>query len=133
MKKLGNVYCFIFFFSLLVFDQLSKYLIRLYDGFYICNLGISFGIQLPNYLFWILWIGIIAVLLYFISKKTFFLTQIPLILVLAGAISNIIDRFYLGCVIDFIDLKIWPVFNFADISISIGAIMLVITIFKKKK
>ena len=45
-------------------------------------------------------------------------------LILGGAIGNIIDRIRFGCVVDFFDFRIWPVFNIADSSITIGVIML---------
>ncbi len=47
-----------------------------------------------------------------------------LILILAGANGNLIDRLRLGSVIDFLDFRIWPVFNFADIRISLGGLFL---------
>ncbi len=53
-------------------------------------------------------------------------------LILSGAASNVIDRLIFGCVIDFINLNFWPVFNLADIFIAIGAIISIINIFKKK-
>jgi signal peptidase II len=54
------------------------------------------------------------------------------VLQFAGAGSNLIDRVRFGYVIDFIDLRFWPVFNLADISITIGAFLLIIGIFRKK-
>ena len=54
-----------------------------------------------------------------------------LALVLGGALGNLWDRLTLGVVVDFIDVYYrvwhWPVFNFADAAISIGAVMLVIS------
>lgn len=50
---------------------------------------------------------------------------IGLIFILAGAISNILDRLYFGCVIDFIRLPFWPLFNLADAFIVIGVIITV--------
>ena len=41
-------------------------------------------------------------------------------LILGGAIGNLIDRIWLGYVVDFIDLRVWPVFNVADSAITIG-------------
>jgi len=49
-----------------------------------------------------------------------------LYLVLAGALGNLIDRLRFGFVIDFLDFRIWPVFNIADTAISIGLILLLI-------
>jgi signal peptidase II len=42
-------------------------------------------------------------------------------LILGGAIGNLYDRIFLGYVIDFIDFRVWPVFNIADSAITIGA------------
>ena len=41
-------------------------------------------------------------------------------LILGGAAGNLLDRLRLGYVIDFIDLRVWPVFNLADSAITIG-------------
>jgi len=45
--------------------------------------------------------------------------------ILGGAISNVIDRLRFGYVIDFLDFRVWPVFNFADSFITIGAAILI--------
>jgi signal peptidase II len=42
-------------------------------------------------------------------------------LILGGAIGNLYDRIVLGYVVDFIDFRVWPVFNIADSTITIGA------------
>jgi signal peptidase II len=42
---------------------------------------------------------------------------------LGGASSNLIDRLWRGGVVDFIDLKIWPVFNLADVAIVLGVLI----------
>ena len=47
-------------------------------------------------------------------------------LLLGGALGNLMDRLRLGYVIDFIDLHFWPIFNIADIAITIGAGLLII-------
>ena len=47
-------------------------------------------------------------------------------LILGGALGNLLDRIKFGCVIDFFDLRIWPVFNIADSAITVGMIILVI-------
>jgi signal peptidase II len=47
-------------------------------------------------------------------------------LVLGGALGNLIDRVWRGYVVDFIDLRIWPVFNLADSAITIGVIWLLL-------
>jgi len=56
-------------------------------------------------------------------------------ILLAGAVGNLIDRFFLGFVIDFIDLHYqtfyWPVFNVADILIAVGVALLLFDDLKK--
>jgi signal peptidase II len=47
-------------------------------------------------------------------------------LVIGGAIGNIVDRHRYGQVIDFIDFRVWPVFNLADSAITVGAILIAI-------
>ena len=52
--------------------------------------------------------------------------------ILAGALSNIIDRLVCGYVIDYLELKYFTVFNIADIMISISALILIIFNLNKK-
>jgi signal peptidase II len=54
-------------------------------------------------------------------------------LVLGGALGNLVDRFFRsghgflgGAVIDFIDVQWWPIFNVADIAVTVGGLLLVI-------
>lgn len=47
-------------------------------------------------------------------------------LILGGATGNLIDRIRLGYVVDFIDLRWWPVFNMADSAIVVGVLVLVV-------
>jgi len=60
-------------------------------------------------------------------------TQVFLSLILTGAIGNLIDRVRFGYVIDFLDFRIWPVFNIADSAITIGTILLALQILRHKK
>lgn len=125
---------FLIIVSLIFIDQLSKYIVRhLYGGgFYICNEGVGFGIKIPEVMFFFLWIGIVISLIYLWRKKYFVHNTWYVILILSGAVSNIADRIFYGCVTDFIDLKIWPVFNLADSFIAIGAVMLIFGIIGNK-
>ena len=61
------------------------------------------------------------------------ITTFSCLLILSGAVSNIIDRVHYGCVTDFIDLRIWPVFNLADIYITMGVGILIISFFCNSK
>ena len=64
------------------------------------------------------------------------LNVVALSLILGGAIGNLLDRmfrapgFMRGGVIDFVHISEWPTFNVADSAITIGAILLVIWVFK---
>ncbi len=53
-------------------------------------------------------------------------------LIAAGACGNLYDRMAYGHVIDFIDFKVWPVFNFADIFICTGAGLLALRLFGRR-
>jgi signal peptidase II len=69
--------------------------------------------------------AIIAITLYAFKKKDMaFSVQLALGLIVGGSLGNLIDRLRVGHVIDFIDFRIWPVFNIADSCITIGAVML---------
>ncbi len=52
------------------------------------------------------------------------LLHVALGLQLGGAVGNLIDRLARGFVTDFIDVRIWPVFNVADSAVVIGAAVL---------
>ena len=60
----------------------------------------------------------------------------PLVLVLAGAIGNGIDRVRFGFVVDFISLHYgswyWPTFNVADSVISLGVFLLILNSFSSR-
>lgn len=49
---------------------------------------------------------------------------IALALQLGGAVGNLIDRVRFNYVVDFIDLRVWPVFNLADSAITVGIVLL---------
>ncbi len=132
VKKYNLILCYcIFLFSLIFIDQLSKYIIRSRELFFICNFGISFGIKVSLVVFYFCWFFVVSGLIYLLFKKRQIYTY-AVLLILAGAFSNLIDRFYFGCVVDFIDFKFWPVFNLADSFIFLGALILAVQINLKK-
>ncbi len=57
--------------------------------------------------------------------------------ILSGALGNLVDRVRLGHVIDYLDFFIgpyhWPAFNVADTAISLGAIALIISFYRKER
>jgi signal peptidase II len=129
--KIGSVVAILAF-----IDQFIKYKIRSAGGFYICNYGISLGI-LPNKgLFLILgfFILILCAFIWIYSKKLkeFNIFTIALALILSGALANLTDRIYQGCVVDYLHITLlnMPYFNFADMLITLGALIF-ISSFKK--
>lgn len=97
------------------------------------NRGAAFGILKNQLSFFILTSAIAAVLIIISLKKNKrTVYNFSLGLMLAGALGNLIDRLFLGHVVDFIDFRIWPVFNVADSAITIGAILLGVSILKDK-
>ena len=110
---------------------------------FVRNTGVSFGMFsewgiLGRYFFSIfsIVVGSFLILLAIFSDTKLF--RISLGLISSGALGNAIDRVYFGGVIDFIDFFIynfhWPAFNFADIFITVGVILLLFdNIFNKKK
>ena len=109
---------------------------------FVRNTGVSFGMFsewgiLGRYFFSIfsIVVGSFLILLAIFSDTKLF--RISLGLISSGALGNAIDRVYFGGVIDFIDFFIynfhWPAFNFADIFITLGVMLLLFdNIFNKK-
>ena len=123
-------------------DQISKIVVRntmsLYESIpvipeffhltYVTNDGMAFGINFPlgiyvfsaisiiftGFLFWYLWS----------IKDDEIVVRTGVALILAGAIGNLIDRIFLGEVVDFLDFMIgdfhWYVFNLADSCVTVG-------------
>lgn len=105
----------------LVFDQFSKNIAKNYLNT-TCNLGIAFGIKI-NATILILIILSLVLGIYFKEKKP--ISTVGFSLIFAGGISNFVDRINFGCVRDFISVFNFPVFNFADSVIVVGAIIAV--------
>ena len=90
---------------------------------YVLNPGAAFGI-LPHQreLFLLAGVAIMVCTAVFYTqiKKKDIALQFGIISLLSGAAANLIDRFQNGLVVDFLDFRIWPVFNIADIAIVVG-------------
>jgi len=95
----------------------------------VCNPNLSLGFYLNPFLFWSGWLLAFTVLFFTIHKAK----DVFLILVLAGALSNLIDRLFLKCVIDYISIFNFPIFNLADFFISFGFLLFGIRFFQKRK
>jgi signal peptidase II len=99
---------------------------------YTTNSGGAFGLgRSAPFLFAAASIGVSAVIVAVSFRQTRPAVAIGLGLVLGGALGNLTDRIangpgLSGHVTDFIDFRVWPVFNLADSAIVIGAIVLAI-------
>lgn len=93
---------------------------------YIHNTGIAFGLMKNYNSFFLVFNTALLLFLFFIRKRfTDKLSIVAIHLIIGGAMGNIFDRIKYGYVIDFIDFKYFPaIFNFADFSISCGALIL---------
>lgn len=118
--------------GILALDQILKYLalknlLPQLGGFltYICNPSISWGISVKGILFWLLWIISILAVLRIASKSSW---NIYLVAVIAGSLSNLADRIFHGCVIDYIHISNhFPIFNLADMMITGGIILFLLS------
>lgn len=104
---------------------------------YIQNTGAAFGIgSNSTSMFVAVNLVIIGLIIYFIFSKKEEISKLILIalhLIVAGGISNLIDRIIRGFVIDYIDISLlirYPVFNLADIFIVVGCIIIAISLIK---
>jgi signal peptidase II len=69
---------------------------------------------------------IIALIAYLVkSRPSDRAISMGLGLILGGALGNLADRIALGKVVDFLDFRVWPVFNIADSCITIGAAIII--------
>lgn len=128
-------------------DQLTKYLIQanlvlnssipLLDGIfhitYIHNSGAAFSMfqNKTGFLISMQLVVIAVVLVYLVKrkKKDHWSLLLSLSFIAAGGMGNLIDRAMNGYVVDFLDFRVWPIFNVADISVCVGCGLLVIYMF----
>ncbi len=109
---------------------------RHYFKSYTQNNGVAFGLQLPTAWLWGVIIISLLILFYLALKKwreKKYLDASLYMLIISGALSNLIDRWQYGFVIDYIDLKVWPIFNLADAMIFTGVILLIIQLNQTNK
>lgn len=144
---------------LVALDQLTKALVvsnlQLHDsvplinGFvnlvHVRNPGAAFGFlsKAPEWFrsvfFIAVTIGAMGLILYYLKQTGAGdrLQVVALSFIIAGAAGNLIDRVRFGEVIDFIDVYVsthhWPAFNVADSAISVGAVLLLLSLFRKPK
>ena len=134
---------------LVCIDQFTKYLVvghlkdrpayvlirNIFQLEYLENRGAAFGIlQNQRVFFYISVLLITAAVIWFYSKVPMERKYLPLricaVLILSGAFGNCIDRIRLNYVVDFLYFKLinFPIFNVADIYVTVAAFLLVILI-----
>ena len=144
----------LYFLSLSIFiilvDQFTKYLISsnykiflnkdffLFRFDFVKNYGAAFSLFSGSRIFLSLLSIICSIVLIYLILSKNISNKFDLFaysFILGGTIGNGIDRILKGFVIDFINLNFinFPVFNIADISINIGFIFLIFSIFKKNR
>jgi signal peptidase II len=97
----------------------------------ITNTGAGFStFQNQNRLLMFVVIIILGAVLYHYNTLKHPMSQIGASLIVGGGLGNLVDRIFYGHVIDFIDFKVWPVFNLADSAITIGIILLIFAVWK---
>lgn len=125
-----------------IIDQTSKLIVRnnisvgesipilrnLFHLTFVRNTGAAFGMfqEHPAIFLFVAALSAVAMILLLVLKRKNLhnVEKISLCFLLAGTLGNLTDRISFGYVIDFIDLRIWPVFNVADSFIMIGAVVL---------
>ena len=140
----------VLFFCILALDQLVKAFVRMtflpgeslpviphvFHITYVLNPGAAFGLLENQTWFFILAAAAIslAFVWYYprLRRECGFL-HYGCVAMVAGAIGNLIDRIKMGLVVDFLDFRIWPVFNLADIAIVVGVISMVYAILFRLK
>ena len=117
----------------LVFDPPSIIQVTSFFNFVpVWNRGISFGLfggaEASRWILVALALAIIVLLVVWLLRSGQGIVRFALVLVIGGALSNVIDRVVYGAVVDFIDIHAfgwhWPAFNLADMAIVLGTAML---------
>lgn len=125
-------------------DQLLKFIavstikidgpVSIFDGLvrfiYVENKGAAFGmLENQRWIFITITVVVIALFIYYILKKkiTSKLFLAASALLIGGGVANLIDRIFLGYVVDYLQLSFFsPVCNFADYCVVIGTGLLII-------
>jgi len=105
---------------------------------YVQNQGAAFGLDLGGRWSFIVVTIVVAafILFYYARTENTTTARWALALILGGALGNLVDRIRIGEVVDFLHLSVagfsWPIFNVADIGVSVGVGLLAIHLFRKE-
>lgn len=129
--------------AVVIFDQISKHTLgtwiqpgqvrHVIPGIslvYERNTGVSFSFLAGDgaLVYVVSGLALVAAIAYLLARPSYPLIWLPIGMLIGGALGNLIDRVANGSVIDFIKLPHWPAFNFADMSITFGVILLAVVI-----
>ena len=78
-------------------------------------------------------VAVAVVLSLLLSSPPSRLTAVGCGLILGGALGNLLDRVTAGSVTDYLDFRVWPIFNAADVAIVTGVIALLLTALRPEK
>ncbi len=109
---------------------------RYFSFTHVTNTGVAFGLlQGHSEILALVALGVVFVLLLYRHQhpRKDWLLDCALGLQIGGAFGNLVDRLTAGHVIDFVDLKFWPVFNVADTAISLGVLLLVWRMWREER
>ena len=98
---------------------------RLFRANLVFNPGAAFGLRLGGNWHLVIFALLLSAFLVW-SVRGF--APGALGLLLGGAAGNLVDRVRFGQVVDFLDLRVWPVFNVADVAITLGAVWLALNL-----
>lgn len=94
---------------------------------YVQNTGAAFSIlKGKTFFFTVVSFIVILVITFILIKHPIKHKAVGIVMamILGGAIGNLIDRLRFGYVVDFLDFRVWPVFNIADCAIVLGVLIL---------
>lgn len=89
------------------------------------NPGAAFGL-FPNATSFLIFIALfVSAIFFWLGHQGFDRRRMAIAtgMMLGGALGNLIDRVKFGSVTDFIDIRVWPIFNIADIALTVGAFL----------
>ena len=132
---------------IILIDQVTKYLVRanfeqgetlpiisdIIHLTYVRNRGAAFSMfenfKSVTIIFPLIILILSMIAIIFLKNKLSRFTRFAMSLIIAGGVSNLLDRIIFGYVTDMIDFRIFPVFNIADISVCVGCGLLILYMF----
>jgi len=129
--------------AVVVLDQVSKHLIvssiaprqvvRVLPGIELVhwrNVGVAFSFLSSGgaVVYVLIGAALIGLIMFLRSRPELPWLWLPAGMLIGGAIGNLTDRIRIGAVTDFVKLPLWPAFNVADASITVGVILLVLVV-----